>query len=1399
MGLAHSNSVVDVSNNSWGYGPGFQAPPVMEAALLNGITGRNGLGKIFVFAAGNGGPSDDVNLNTLANSIYTIAVGALNDQGVRASYSTPGSALVISAPSGRDATRRQGSTTTDGTGTNGYNPLVFTGDLPDQNYTQFFNGTSSASPVVSGVVALMLQANPNLGWRDVQEILIRSARQINPSDTGWAVNAAGYHFHHDYGAGMVDAAAAVTLAKTWTNLGPQVSEASNLSGLSIVIPDNNTTGITVQLVVTNSSLRAEHVKINLDVLHTFRGDLEMYLTSPNGTTSRLVQAIAAGPIDNYIDFPFMTVRNWGETANGIWTLRIVDLAPADVGTLTGARMTVYGSTSVAGYGLSVVDPAPVVEGNTTTNVVFNVNLALPSTEQVTVNYLAASGKAKQGEDFTAVSGVLVFPPGSTNQTVTVPIIGDLVDEPDETFSLIIYSATNAVISRAQGFATIIDDDAQAARITVTDGTITEGDSGTKDFIFNVRLSERSGHVVTVNYGTAPGSASVGLDYLPQSGTIAFSPGETNRQVVVKIVGDAVHENTENFFLNIGGATFATIDDNQGEATILDNDATPTVSVANVSVVEGDSGTTSMVFNLSLSNPSALVATVDYTTVDGTATVVGGDYVEKTGTVTFAPGQTQATVSVSIGADLAEEPNETLQLVLSSPLNAGSGTMSATGTIVNDDGPFLSIAGTSVVEGAASTTRDAVFVVTLGKPNGSTVTVDYEVLPGSATAGSDYQAITGSLSFPSGTTSQNITVTVNGDSLIETNETFTVRLSNVANGTIAVSDATGTIIDDDAIANLAITQTLPATNVYVGYPFTVLLTVTNQGPFAATNVVVTQVLPAGFTLASSAFFTGAGVVTESAGTVTVTVPVLTNGGKFEAALLVNASLAGDATFEAAVASSQYDNDEMDNTVSEIKTVVPPVVAVAAAGSLLTAESLQPPNRGLDSGETVTVMFKLQNTGNIASTNIVASLRSESGVLALKGPQTYGVIPADGSSVGRDFTFSVQGADASTVTAVLDVYDVTPAGTNSLGTVSFAYLLGEKQTYASTTAVTIPAIGQASVYPSAINIAGLQGRISKVTVKLNGLSHAFPDDLDILLVSPGGQGVLLMSDAGGTADLVGVDLTFSDAASSVLPDATKINTGTYRPTNYGTGDTFTGAPAGPYASELAAFIGGVANGDWQLYIVDDGASDGGSLTGWSIDIQTTLPADPVAELAVTGYSTPNPAYVDQTFVYTVTVTNMGPAAANNLSLSSTLPDGVSLLTSSPAVSSASGNSVQFSLGTLAAGNSLTITLQVVSSAAGSLTNMVTVSADEIDLQAQNSTAALVTRVNRVTTLSGLANSLPSGQFGLNIVGQPGLTYVVEVSTNLVNWTPVYTNTTLNGAVSFTDTNAGTGLKFYRAVER
>ena len=176
-----------------------------------------------------------------------------------------------------------GKTTTDRTGSAGY----VSGD-----YDSEFGGTSSSTPTAAGVVALMLEANPNLGWRDVQEILLRSAKKVNPSDADWKTPVAPDKINHNnkFGGGLIDAAAAVGLATAWTNLGEQLKRTVAQTGLSVAIPNQNTTGITREFTVAaQDNIRVEHVTVTVNINHTARGNLKITLTSPVGTVSRLAE------------------------------------------------------------------------------------------------------------------------------------------------------------------------------------------------------------------------------------------------------------------------------------------------------------------------------------------------------------------------------------------------------------------------------------------------------------------------------------------------------------------------------------------------------------------------------------------------------------------------------------------------------------------------------------------------------------------------------------------------------------------------------------------------------------------------------------------------------------------------------------------------------------------------------------------------------------------------------------------------------------------------------------------------------------------------------------------------------------------------------------------------------
>ena len=350
--------LVQVKSNSWGPNDdGFtlEGPGTLAAAALKAgaATGRGGLGTIYLWAGGNGGDVlDDSNYDGYANSIYTIAIAALDSQSRQSWYSEPGANVVVAAPSNGD-TPALGITTTDRSGSVGYNSGSTSGEISGQpNYTQTFGGTSSATPTAAGVAALILQANPNLGWRDVQEVLMASATKVNPSDSDWATNGGGFHFNHRFGAGLINAAAAVTLAQTWTNLGAHRTNTVT-QATSSAIPDNSATGVTRTFDLSASNLRVEHVTVTVNVSNVPKGQLEVTLTSPAGTVSRLCEEHDDG--DNTLsNWTFMTVRNWGENSTGTWTLKVADRTAGTTGSLTGAMLTVYGSDGTP------VNPPPQV-------------------------------------------------------------------------------------------------------------------------------------------------------------------------------------------------------------------------------------------------------------------------------------------------------------------------------------------------------------------------------------------------------------------------------------------------------------------------------------------------------------------------------------------------------------------------------------------------------------------------------------------------------------------------------------------------------------------------------------------------------------------------------------------------------------------------------------------------------------------------------------------------------------------------------------------------------------------------------------------------------------------------------------------------------------------------------
>jgi len=515
-----------------------------------------------------------------------------------------------------------------------------------------------------------------------------------------------------------------------------------------------------------------------------------------------------------------------------------------------------------------INDVTLAEGNGgTVAATFTVTLSFASANTVSATFKTANGTATSPADYIGTVGTLSFPPGTTSTTVTVQVNGDNFDEPNETFLVNLTKPKNATFLDKQGVGTIVDDDVTPA-LSINDVTVTEGNSGATNALFTLSLSAPSGQNVTVNIATQDGTATAGVDYVPQAGTVTFPPGTISLAVAVPVFGDVLGEPNETFLVNLSGAANATIADGQGQGTIIDDDALPAISINDATVVEGDSGTTNAAFIVSLSSPSGQTVSVNYSTQDGTATA-GSDYTAASGTLTFPPGTTVLPLAVSVIGDAAPEANETFLVNLSGPANATIADGQGLGTIADDDtGVVLFINDVAVTEGNAGTVN-ATFTVSLSSGVGQQVTVDFATADGTATAPADYVAGAGTLTFPPGSTTQNVTVAVKGDLLDEANETFLVNLSNSTNATIADGTGVGTINDDDAPPALSIGDA--AVTEGDGSPVNIVFTVSLGAPSGQT-VTVNYGTADGTAVAGVDYVATGGTVTFPPGTVTQTATV-----------------------------------------------------------------------------------------------------------------------------------------------------------------------------------------------------------------------------------------------------------------------------------------------------------------------------------------------------------------------------------------------------------------------------------------------------------------------------------------------------------------------------------------------
>ncbi|WP_047534071.1 immunoglobulin-like domain-containing protein [Methylotenera sp. N17] len=816
-------------------------------------------------------------------------------------------------------------------------------------------------------------------------------------------------------------------------------EAVNTTGTvnNTVIDDADATTVTLT-ASAGSVLEGNTITYTATVSNAVTGS-PLVITLDNGTTISIAVGQTSGtsaPVvvradDVYVQGSTTVVRSIASTSGGTYEALT-----------TSSTVSTTVNEDADATTVSISGSANVTEGASGS---YTVSLTSPAqTTAVTIN-LTYSGTAANGTDYTGVATVTI-PAGSSSANFNIATIDDLLDEPLENFTVTIASATGGnfesiVVSGTNGsVTTTITDNDPTPSLTINDVTVNES-AGTATF--TVTLSAASGQTVTVNYATADGTAQagVGLDYTNSTGTVTFTPGQTTRTITVPINNDAIDEPNETFFVNLSGATNATIADSQGVGTIIDNDAVPTIqSVSAASVTEGGN----LVHTITLTNGSSVATTYAYSLGGGTATsdvdyssaVTFSNGVTLSGGILTVPaGVTSFTATIASTQDAIDEPNETYNLTV--------GGVTGVGTINDDDAaPALSVNNISVAE---VDNLNAVFTVSLSNPSSSAVTVSLSFANGTATGGGtanpaasstqDYGNNTrmqvstdggvtwsafgvNTATFAAGETTVLVRTAINqntGGTELQ-NETFTLS-ANVTTGTTSNTNATGTatIVDEQitvssptvtegATLSYAVTISAHAAAVDLSLALSGTASPTDYGAMTFTNGVT--------------YNSGTGLITIPGGVTSFSVSIPTVNDTLdepnETLLLTVGGVTGTGTIT--------DNDPTPSlTIND-------VTVNEAAGTMTFTVTLS-----AASGNTVTVNYGMVNQTALSGSDYTAS----SGTLTFASGVTTQTITVpilnDNIYEGSEtFRVNLSGATNATIADGIGIGTIRDDGAGAGGT-------------------------------------------------------------------------------------------------------------------------------------------------------------------------------------------------------------------------------------------------------------------------------------------------------------------------------------------------------------------------------
>ncbi len=950
--------------------------------------------------------------------------------------------------------------------------------------------------------------------------------------------------------------------------------------------------------------------------------------------------------------------------------------------------------------------------------IVTLQLNTPSGRDVTVSYSTADGLAQVGppyQDYTA-PGPTIFPVNSVTgrtqnitQTLALNINDDLRDEFDEDFNLSIFALTNATPAVPSSATLLIIDNDPLPQVSIDSPFTIEASGLITSTVSVLQASEKP---ITVTYITKNIDALAGSDYITRAGVFTFPPfpttGHLSQTLDIPIIDDIIDEGNETFQVHLGSPINATIGTSPGINTILDDDLPPVITLTNASVVEGDVGSTTMLFTAMLSMASQKLITVPYTTVNSTTT--NSDYTPVSNTLIFPVGTTVQTFTVFITGDYLDEyPQEQFFIQMTSPdptrILIGSGGI---GTIIDDDRADIELTKSDnpnpVVAGEVLTytltitnlgptkasnviitdtwpTGDVSFNAAASSPDCSPISSNIVCAVGPLTNVNDTRTFTlvGTVNpLQRGFISNQATVSINEPDPNTTNNTTPAILTTV-----------------DGQADLTLTKSSTPNPISAGLSLTYTIVVSNNGPSTAINAIITDTLPAAVSYNAAA---SKPTCNEVSSIVSCLPTSITPGSRLTTTLVVTvpSSFMGTLINSARVTSNDTDpapgneiftqttivNDLVDLELSKIDTPDPVV-----AGTNLTY-TLSLTNYGPSDANTVTITDTLPSSLTFVSVS--------SGACNHSGGSPGGIVTCSMAILtpGTNNTFTIVGTTAASARGLIN--NQATAGTSA----------SEADSNVANNTVTIPTTVQGNAdlvitkndTPDPV-IAG-----QALTYTINVANNGPSDALNLVLTDTLPPGIVLNTATPSQGTCTGLTVV-----SCTTPSLTMGNSLTVT-----------------LVTTVAAPTRGLKTNTVSVTSADIDPNPGQEST----TITTMVNAQ--ADLVLTKLDSTDPVIAGTSFTYTLIITNNGPSDATNLLITDTLPAGIgvtAITPATPATCGQSGRVITCLPITLAPNTNFVTTIAVTTSPAliGVISNTATIQATEPDPNPGQESTTITTTIN------------------------------------------------------------------------